>query len=251
MSIWDYCPYRVRLSHPGLVKGPGVVWDSCHLYWGVWTLQDGTLWLLHLQPVRSGKPLKTTRQPFFRDSLRTLWTLSSPVFTPIDCRNFSPSFSHLSLDSVLIRMMYGCGLFRTGGIVRGTLITINRAKDFKQNHTPVKGLFLLSVHHARLVLGFTQVCVCVYICVCMHTWMWAGYLHAYAHTCLSINIADEQYRNKCHDTGHLLNKSDLISFTVLQDQPMEQNHHQWSCWCCYCPCDDSLRGSLMKKDCTQ
>lgn len=77
--------------------------------------------------------------------------------------------------------MYGCGLFRREGIVGGTLITINKSADFKQNHTPVKRPFLNSIHHARL-LGFTQVCGCVYICVCTH---------------VAMNITDKQYSNNC------------------------------------------------------
>ena len=63
------------------------------------------------------------------------------------------------------------GSLEGGGIVGGTLITINRAGDFKQNHTPVRGLFLLSIHHARLGLGFTQVWVDVsgvLACLCAH-----------------------------------------------------------------------------------
>lgn len=154
-----------------------MVWDSYHLYWCMRTVLAPPLTFV------AGKVRKTTlenKTAFLswqsQDTFDSL--LLYLVCTPTDCKDLSPSCSRLSLDSVLIRMMYGCGFFRKGGIVGGTLITINRAGDFKQNHTPVKGLFLLSVCRARLVLGFTQVCVCVYA----HVWMWVWYSHAYVHT---------------------------------------------------------------------
>lgn len=130
-------------------------------------------------------------------SWQTKDTLGSSLLDlfPNQLQEFQPPFSRLSFDSVLIKMMYGCGFFRRGGIDGGTLITINRVRDIKQNHTLVKVLFLLSAHQPDSGV-YTGVCVCgggarererekeeeTYV----HIWCW-------------INIADEQYSNKCQD----------------------------------------------------
>lgn len=154
MYFWEY--YRFKLSHPGLGLGllsSLLVCVSC----AGWNALAPSM-ILAARKVR--KTTLNHKMAFL--SWQTQDTLDL-VFTPADSRNFSPSFSRLSLDSVPIRMMYGCGLFRRGGIDGGTLITINRAGDFKQNHTPVKVLFFLSVWHAKLLLGFTQVCMCAHM----------------------------------------------------------------------------------------
>lgn len=100
--------------------------------------------------------------------------------------------------------MYDCGLLRRGGIVGRHFDYNKQSWGFQTKpHTSKRAFPPLRSPCQAAPWVYTGVCVCVDTCGCER-----GTRTAYVHTWLSINIADEQYRNKCQDTGRLRNKSD-------------------------------------------
>lgn len=142
-----------------------MVWDSYHLYWCMRTVLAPPLTFV------AGKVRKTTlenKTAFLswqsQDTFDSL--LLYLVCTPTDCKDLSPSCSRLSLDSVLIRMMYGCGFFRKGGIVGGTLITINCWGFQTKPHTSKRAFPPLRLPCQAGSWVYTGVCVCMHMCGC-------------------------------------------------------------------------------------